>query len=141
MPAAAITLLVTISLLWGFIAFRLWEEKRGFKILARARESADVAVTKAYHSAVMGNIPSNWRVVLLAFMHQVSHALVVLAVETLRAIERPLSRLSYRMRRGVPLANGKEPSEFLKTITPAPTPDKGRGSDLSDDATESVGKK
>lgn len=121
MPAAAFTLLASLVLLSGYVVYRLWEEKRGVKIWARARESADVFVSDTYRKAVTGNIPSDWRDAFLKFMHQLSHAAVVLTVEVLRAIERPLLRLSHRMRRGgAPTGTGKEPSEFLKTITPIP---------------------
>lgn len=119
MPAAAITFFISLALLVAYVLFRMGEEKRGVKLWAHARESADSAIEKAYHRAVMGNLPSNWRDAFLKFAHQLSHAGVVLTVEALRAIERPLLRLSHRMRRGgAPTATGKEPSEFLKTITP-----------------------
>ena len=117
MPAAAITFFISLALLVGFVFFRFGEEKRGVKLWARTRDSYDATIADAYKQAVMGNLPSNWRVAFLSLMHKVSHAAVVLTVQALRAIERPLLRLSYRMRRGVPSANGKEPSEFLKTIS------------------------
>ncbi len=119
MPAAAITFLISLVLLVGFVLFRLGEEKKGVMLWREMRQSTDAAVSDAYRKAVMGNLPSNWRVAFMSFAHQVSHAAVVLTVELLRAIERPLLRLSHRMRRGgAPTGTGKEPSEFLKTITP-----------------------
>lgn len=115
---AAIPLISSILLLAGFIAFRLWEEKRGMKFFAAERAEADAIVNDLYRAAVMGNIPEKYREIFLAFLHNVTHSVVVLAVATLRAIERPLSRFSYRLRQSAPGATGKEPSAFLKTLTP-----------------------
>ena len=138
MPAAAITFFITLVLLIGYVAYRIGEEKRGVKLWAKARANADAEIEHAYKSAVMGNLPSNWRIAFVQFTHQISHAVVLLSVEVLRAVERELLKISHRMRRGgVPTGTGKEPSDFLKTITP-PTPEKGRGSDLSK-GPESVG--
>ncbi len=119
MPAAAITFFITLVLLIGYVLYRIGEEKRGIKLWAHARESADAEITSAYKNAVMGNLPSNWRNTFVLFARRVSHAAVVLAVEALRAVERELLKISHRMRRGgAPTGTGKEPSEFLKTITP-----------------------
>ena len=115
---AAIPLISSIVLLAGFVAFRVWEEKRGVKFFAAERTEADAIVTDLYHAAVMGNIPQKYREMFLAFIHNVTHTVVVLAVATLRAIERPLSRFSYRLRQRAPSVAGKEPSAFLKTLTP-----------------------
>ncbi len=71
-----------------------------------------------YRAAVMGNIPEEYRLAVMRFLHTLAHDTVVFLVEGLRALERPLTRLSYRMRQTAPTPNGKEPSAFLKTITP-----------------------
>ncbi len=149
---AVIVFALSLTLLSAFIAFRLWEEYRGVRLYGEAREHADQRVSMVYEHLVTRDIPVEWRMRLLQFFHFASHRLVVIAVETLRAIERPLARLSYRLRTRVPKANGQEVSPFLKTMsverkneqegngtTPAPTPREGRGSDLSD-VSESVGK-
>lgn len=115
---AAIPLVTSIVLLGAFVAFRLWEEKRGKKFFADARAEGDEIVSDLYRAAVMGNIPHRYRHMLLAFLHNLTHAGVVLAVAVLRAIERPLSRFSYRLRQRAPGVTKKEPSAFLKTITP-----------------------
>jgi hypothetical protein len=115
---AAITFFVSLVLLVGFIAFRFFEERRGVRVWAHARTEADVVVAAAYQSAVTGNIPSEYRDATLHFLHALAHDLIVFLVEGLRAIERPLMRLSYRMRRSAPAAHGHEPSAYLKTITP-----------------------
>jgi hypothetical protein len=115
---AAIPFVASLVLLGGFLGFRLWEEKAGTRIFSRTREHADEVISNVYRGLVTRDIPTEWRRMLMALFHQLSHMLVVLTVQGLRAIERPLTRLSYRMRRGVPMANGKGPSEFLKTISP-----------------------
>ncbi|MBY0538828.1 hypothetical protein K2P56_00140 [Patescibacteria group bacterium] len=115
---AAIPLVSSIVLLAGFVAFRVWEEKRGRKFFASERAEADAIVSDLYRALVMGNIPQKYREMFLAFVHNATHMIVVLAVSTLRAIERPLSRFSYRLRQRAPGVIGKEPSAFLKTLTP-----------------------
>jgi len=115
---AAITFFVSLVLMIAYVLFRMEEEKRGVKVWAHAREEADQHVLHAYRTAVMGDIPHHFRTEFLKLGHAISHAIVVLAVQVLRAIERPLSRLSHQMRRNAPVGNGKEPSQFLKTITP-----------------------
>ncbi len=125
------TFFLALILLLGFVGFRFWEEKRDVRVFAHARGIADEFAKHLYHSAVMGNISAEYRVALTHFLHTLAHDTVVFLVEGLRAIERPLTRLSYRMRKSPPAPAGKEPSAFLKTITPAPTPEKGRGADRS----------
>jgi hypothetical protein len=115
---AAIPLVSSIVLLAGFVAFRMWEEKRGAKFFAAQRAEGDEIVSDLYRAVVMGNIPQKYREMFLAFLHNLTHAVVVLAVATLRAIERPLSRFSYRLRQRAPNTAAKEPSAFLKTLTP-----------------------
>lgn len=115
---AAIPLVTSILLLGAFVMFRMWEEKRGKKFFASVRAEGDEIVSDLYRAAVMGNIPHRYRHMLIAFLHNLTHAGVVLAVAVLRAIERPLSRFSYRLRQRAPSITKKEPSAFLKTITP-----------------------
>ena len=67
---------------------------------------------------VTGDIPRKYQEAIVHFSYRLAHETIVFLVEGLRAIERPLSGLSYRLRRSVPAGNGKEPSAFLKTITP-----------------------
>ncbi len=116
---ALIPFIVSLLLMAGYIAFRMHEEKKGFMLFATARAKADEAVLGAYRAAVTKDIPSHFRVFLIHAAHYVTHAVVVLAVQVLRAIERPLARFSYRLRRNIPVANGKAPSDFLTTIKPA----------------------
>lgn len=115
---ASVTFFISLFLLIAFIAFRFWEERRESRVLARARAAADVLVSDMYQSAVSGDIPKKYQTAIVHFLYTLAHDTVVFLVEGLRAIERPLSQLSYRLRRSVPVANGKEPSAFLKTITP-----------------------
>ncbi|MDO8523974.1 MAG: hypothetical protein Q7R74_01960 [bacterium] len=116
--SAAVTFLIALALLVAFVVFRFWEEKRGVRLFAEKRAAADTVVAEMYRAAVMGNIPAEYRIAVIRFLHTLAHDTVVFLVEGLRAVERPLTRLSYRMRQSAPASNGKEPSAFLKTITP-----------------------
>ncbi|MBV9349773.1 MAG: hypothetical protein JO026_03405 [Patescibacteria group bacterium] len=127
MPAA-VTFFVSFFLLVAFILFRFWEAGRPRRILSRTRDVADIALLKAYRSAVTGGMPAEYRTEFLHFLHRLAHDTVVFLVEGLRSIEKLLLRLSYRMRHSAPQRKGKEPSEFLKTIGP------GKKSESEDDA-------
>ncbi|TAJ14803.1 hypothetical protein EPO56_01790 [Patescibacteria group bacterium] len=110
--------LLSSTLLTGFIVFRLWEEKRGHRLWALKREHADHVVTDMYHRAITGNVPYRYRTAFIVFLQKGIHEVVLLLVAGLRSIERPLTRLSYRMRMAVPQPKGKEVSSFLRTIVP-----------------------
>jgi len=116
--SAAVTFLLSLSLLTAFVLLRFWEEKRGVKAFAPFRKSADEVVSEMYKGAITGNISTKYRAELIHFLHTLTHDTVVFLVEGLRALERPLTRLSYRMRQSAPPPTTREPSEFLKTITP-----------------------
>jgi len=116
--SAAITFLLALILLIAFVAFRFWEERKGARLWAHSRSVADEMVDKIYTAAVVGSVPAEYRTVAIHFLHTLAHDVIVFLVESLRSIERPLTRLSYRMRQSVPAPSGKEPSAFLKTITP-----------------------
>jgi len=115
---ATVTFLISLILLVAFVAFRLWEERRAKRTFPDTRAAVDVVIADMYHAAVTGDIPQKYQEAVLHFLYRLAHDTIVFLVEGLRAIERPLSGLSYRLRRSVPAANGKEPSAFLKTITP-----------------------
>lgn len=114
-----IAVFFSASLLFAmFIAFRMWEEKRGVRLFASSRTMLDHWVIDIYHGAVTGSIPRHYRMHLLVFLRTTLHRAVLLTVATLRAIERPLTRLSFRMRMASPGTAKKEVSSFLKTIVP-----------------------
>jgi len=113
-----ILFLVAFTLLAMFIAFRVFEEKRQVRLWGKARRALDEKVTEAYEAAVTGSIPRHYRIRFLAFLQQAFHELVLFLVAMLRAIERPLTRLSYRMRMAASNTKKKEVSPFLKTIAP-----------------------
>ncbi len=110
--------LVALVLLGVFVAFRLFEEKRGVRLWAPVRTAVDEKVIEMYHSSVTGSIPRHYRLQFLMFLRQTTHAGVLLLVAGLRALERPLTRLSYRMRMATSNTSKKEVSSFLKTIAP-----------------------
>jgi hypothetical protein len=68
--------------------------------------------------AVTGSLPTAWRHVLAVFLHDTTHRTVVFLVEALRAVERPLTRISFRMRIQKSSVGGKGISPFLKSIVP-----------------------
>lgn len=103
----------------GFGIVRMWEERRGTRIFARSRAALDRVTASAYRLLVTGDISHEYRVHLIKSIRTFVHQGVVLLVTFLRAIERPLSRLSHRMRVHEPVPTHREPSEYLKTITPA----------------------
>ena len=120
---AAITFFISLVLLAAFVLFRLWEEKRAKRVLPAIRATADVVVSDMYQSAVTGDIPKKYQTAAVHFLYTLAHDTLVFLVEGLRAIERPLSQLSYRLRRSVPQGSGKEPSAFLKAVTPEKKPE------------------
>lgn len=119
---AAVTFFISLFLLVAFVAFRFLEERRGQRAWATTRASADVVVSDMYRAAVTGDIPRKYQDAIVHFLYTLAHDMIVFIIEGLRAIERPLAQLSYRLRRSVPSGNGKEPSAFLKTITPERPP-------------------
>ena len=137
---AVILFVVSLVLLGAFAVLHSWEAKRGGRFFEKTRMVSDVHILNFYRALVSGNIPTEWRTAVLAFLHQVTHAVVVFLVEVLRAAERPLAQLSHHLHTHAPSGNGKEVSLFLKTLSPVPTPKTDRDSDLSD-TSESVGKK
>ncbi len=113
---AATTFFVSLALLIAFVAFRFSEERRGVKVWADTRAKADAVVSEMYRAAVVGNIPAEYREAFVRFLRTLAHDALVFLIEGLRAVERPLTRLSYRMRRVSPPTSAAEPSAFLKTI-------------------------
>ncbi len=115
---AIVLFFVSLALLIAFAALKAWEERRGVRFLEPMRASLDARLPGIYHAAVMGNLPTGWRHTVAVFAHDATHRGVVFLVETLRAVERPLTRISFRMRIQRPSANGKGISPFLKSIIP-----------------------
>ena len=118
MIISTIVLLSLIALTAAFVVFRVSEsrfEKRAFNEL---RTRLDQHAEELYTALVMGGIPLSWRRFVVALVHEVGHELVHFMVSGLRAVERPLARLSYRLRVSAPKTGAAPVSEFLKTITP-----------------------
>jgi hypothetical protein len=115
---AAVSFFSSLASLVAFFGFRFWEERRGMRVLATLRATLDGQVSRIYRAAVMGRISDSWRRSLVASAHTLTHRVVVLTVDGLHAIERPLNRLSLRMRMRPPSANGKDVSAYLKSIAP-----------------------
>jgi hypothetical protein len=118
MLASSIVLVVTLAAGLGYTWFRRVEEARGVRVYADTRAQLDIFAEELWRAAVLGGIPLSWRHRAQALAHEVGHEGVHMAVTLLRAIEAPLSRLSYRMRVSAPKTGAAPVSEFLKTITP-----------------------
>lgn len=115
---AAVPFFSTLILLGAFFGFLAWERKRGVRLFDVYRSALDEKVLRSYHRLVVGEIPASWRRIAFDFLHKTAHKAVVVSVEVLRAVERPLSKLSHRMRTRPPSVEGKEVSAFLKNIAP-----------------------
>ena len=115
---AAIPFFSALVLLAGFIALHVWELKRGKRMFDAYRTKLDGQISRLYQTLITGDVPASWRIATLRFLHNLAHRVVVVSVEVLRAVERPLSRLSHRMRVRPPVASGGEVSQYLKNIVP-----------------------
>ncbi len=102
-----------------FFALRSVEERRGYRYFADQRKQLDAFVEEVWAAAVLGGVPISWRQQVRIAVHEIGHGIVQHAVYALRMIERPLSRLSYKMRVTAPKSGGsREVSGFLKTLSP-----------------------
>lgn len=99
-----------------FIILRVFEVRRGKRVFEHFRSHLDAFSTRLYRLFVFGEIPSTYRNFLSSTARSVFHQVVVLLVRLLRALERPLSRLNYRMRSTRGKDEQREPSPFLKDI-------------------------
>lgn len=115
---AAVSFFSSLSLLMAFLGFRVWEGRRGARMLDALRSRLDERVSEAYRAAVMGGIPTSWRHSVIAFAHSLTHRTVLFLVDLVHRVEKPLAKLSVRMRIQKLSPNGKEVSSFLKSITP-----------------------
>lgn len=115
-PLAVI--LVALCAMAGIFAVRRVELVRGTRFFEPVRASFDTWATDVWSALVMGGIPVSWRSYVRAVAHDLTHLLVRVAVEVVRAIERPLAKLSYKMRVSAPKSGVAPVSEFLKTLTP-----------------------
>ena len=112
--------LFLVALLFAgvYTGFRAWEERRGVEIARERREKFDAWVTSVYTSMVEGGIPLTWRNKTGALAYTLSHEVVHLFLGALRAIEKPVAQLSYKMRLARTKNGTRSVSEYLRTITP-----------------------
>ncbi len=113
-----LTILVALCAIAAVFAVRRVELVRGTRFFEPVRASFDTWATDMWAALVMGGIPVSWRSYVRAVVHDLTHLLVRIAVEVVRAIERPLAKLSYKMRVSAPKSGAAPVSEFLKTLTP-----------------------
>lgn len=108
-----------IAGLSGFVALSMWEMRRGVRLFRALREKGDRLAAGAYRTLVFGEIPSVYRESLVAHARKGLHTLVNMLIALLRGVERPLARMSSRMRHRYERAEGvnRTPSPFLKDIS------------------------
>jgi hypothetical protein len=118
-------LLIVLALLaaLSFVSVRRFEAAKGTRFFDAQRAVLDTRAEEVWHALVTGGAPLAWRTYAQVTAHTVGHEVVRIAVEVVRAVERPLARLSYKMRVSAPKVGAAPVSDFLKTITP----DKGAG--------------
>jgi hypothetical protein len=114
----AVLLVVGLVLTLCFILFRAWEVRRGSRLYNERRLLLDHWAERVYETLVLGGVPLSWRRYAVAVSHEVSHEAVRLLVAIIRAVEKPLVRLSYRLRVSAPKTGAQPVSEFLRTIAP-----------------------
>ena len=116
-------LLIVVALLaaLSFVSVRRFEVVKGSRFFETQRSVLDTRAEEVWQALVTGGAPQSWRTYVQATAHAVTHEVVRLAVEVVRAVERPLARLSYKMRVSAPKATTAPVSDFLKTITPDKT--------------------
>ncbi len=118
MFAPLVLILIALCAIGGVFTVRRVELVRGTRFFEPVRASFDSWATDLWSALVLGGIPVSWRSYVRAVAHDLTHLLVRVAVEVIRAIERPLARLSYKMRVSAPKSGMAPVSEFLKTLTP-----------------------
>ncbi len=118
MVVPAIVLGVGLVLALSFIVFRMWEVRSGVRIYNARRQRLDQWAERVYETMVLGGVPLSWRRYAVAVVHEISHEAVRLMVAIIRAVEKPLVRLSYRLRVSAPKTGAQPVSEFLRTIAP-----------------------
>ncbi len=101
-----------------YAALRAWEDRRGALIAHAHREKLDAWLAHIYQGMVEGGIPLTWRNKTGAFAYSLTHEIVHLVLAALRAIEKPIAQLSYKMRLARTKNGARSVSEYLRTITP-----------------------
>lgn len=119
MTVGLVLFILSAILMCAFIAFKVFEMRRGVRFFDAPRKRLDRWSLRLYRTFVFGEIPRQYRASVSVFLTLVLHRGIRLLVHTLRAAERPLTRASHRLRTRVQ-QEGREPSEFLQTITPPP---------------------
>ncbi|MCL9971824.1 MAG: hypothetical protein NBV63_00210 [Candidatus Pacebacteria bacterium] len=116
---APLTLILSVLVVaLAFMSVRRLEAARGIRFFEPQRRAFDVYAESVWAALVLGGIPVSWRTYVRAVIHDITHMLVRLMVEVIRAVERPLARLSYKMRVSAPKGTGAPVSEFLKILSP-----------------------
>ncbi len=114
-----IYILASLALLGGFVALTDYETRRGARVFAQARARLDQNIERI--EFVLGNID------LGAFLREevrhmaarLSHDIAHLSLQTVRAVERVLTRLvrHLRSRRPADTASRENVREFVKTLS------------------------
>lgn len=111
-------LLIALSAMLAFVSMRRMEVARGVRFFEDKRAVLDAQAEVLWSRLVRGGVPLSWRRYVGVVLHDVTHLSIHGAVELVRAVERPLAKLSYKMRVSAPKSGGAPVSDFLRTITP-----------------------
>ena len=74
---ASVPFFLSAVLLAGFLGYRTYEEKKGFRVFDDVRKRFDVTVETLYRKAVLGGIPKEWRFMVLTILHRVLHSILL----------------------------------------------------------------
>lgn len=110
--------LIGIIGLASILIVRAVEVRNQKRFLSDFRDTADQKVSDVYKTLVLGEIPQEYRVTLQKWMRDMTHSTIVFLARILRAVERPLSRLGHRVRQSDIDGARREPSHYLRTISP-----------------------
>lgn len=118
MLTPAILLVIALTAILGFLSLRRYEVAHGVRFLETQRSMLDMRAVTLWRMLVLGGIPLSWRTYVRSIVHDLTRLGVHSAVELVRAVERPLAKLSYKMRVSAPKSGSAPVSSFLRTITP-----------------------
>jgi hypothetical protein len=111
--------LIALVLVISFVVLVGYEERRGVRFFAHAREGFDARITRLQFILTHVDLVAFAKEELRRVGSQLSHVLVVLSLRAVRAIERLLTRLIIYLRTRHPIDTPQEDETrpFLKALT------------------------
>ncbi len=117
--AYAILILISLVLLIGFLGVGEYEARRGARLFAAQRTRLDEGVARAEFILSHIDLIAFLRDELRRTAHRISHDIAHLSLQTVRAVERLLTRLvrSLRPPHSADVAPRGDAREFVKTLS------------------------